>query len=113
MSRKCGPRDTEVSHPEIPSCDSLSPELPSRERSAELIQITPDVRRHYRRAAEPGDKHDLSDPYEMVLLAQHERRLGRYVYANALIEEAFLTFDARAADDDCRVASLVRKGEPR
>jgi hypothetical protein len=49
----------------------------------------------------------------MVLLAQHERRLGRYVYANALIEEAFLTFDARAADDDCRVASLVRKGEPR
>jgi hypothetical protein len=113
MDRKRGARGAEAPHQDLPSCDSISPGLPPGEHSAKLIQMTSAVRRQYRRNAAPVDESALSDPYEMVLLAQHERRLGRYVYANALIEAAFLTYDARAAGDDARVTALVRRGDRR
>ena len=72
-----------------------APAKPTQPHLAQLVQLSAEGRR--RNAAWPHRPDRPLDPYEMVLLAQHEWRVGRVMHANALIEEAFLTYDAIAA----------------
>lgn len=76
--------------------------------TAELVQLAVEARR--RNGVWPCRADRPLDPYEMILLAQHEWRVGRVMHANALIEEAFLAFDTIEARADQGAVSAETPG---
>lgn len=79
--------------------------------TAELVQLA--VERRRRDGTGPGRIDRPLDPYEMILLAQHEWRVGRTMHAKALVEEAFLTYDALAARGTHGTAPSASRRQPR